>query len=150
MVTLSIISLVVGLLIGGGTALRVSRGILRTEAQVQDSEEQVRLLLNSTAEGIYGLDGDGRCTFSNQACARLLGYADPDSLLGKPMHTLMHHTRLDGTPYPVHDCPIYQALHRGEGVHVDDEVLWRADGSAFPPNTGLTLYAETDGCLVRW
>ena len=132
MVTVSMISLVAGLLIGGGTALRVSRGILRTEAQVQNSEEQVRLLLNSTAEGIYGIDSDGRCTFSNQACARLLGYADPDSLLGKPMHTLVHHTRLDGTPYPVHACPIYQALHRGEGVHVDDEVLWRADGSSFP------------------
>src|SRR5262245_51333902 len=73
-----LILLVGGLLIGGGTAFTVGRGVLRTETQLRASEEQVRLLLNSTAEAIYGIDLEGRCTFSNAACARLLGYGNPE------------------------------------------------------------------------
>jgi len=30
------------------------------------------------------------------------------------------------------ECKIYQAFRAGEGVHVDDEVIWRADGTSFP------------------
>jgi len=126
-----LILLVGGLLIGAGTVLAVGRGILRIETQLRESEEQVRLLLNSTAEAIYGIDLDGRCTFSNAACARLLGYGNPESLLGTHIHDLVHHTKPDGTPYPVQECPIYKAFQRGAATHVDDEVLWRADGSSF-------------------
>jgi PAS domain S-box-containing protein len=104
----------------------------QAEEALRQSEEQVRLLLNSTAEAIYGLDADGRCTFCNSACIRLLGYADPQDLLGADMHRLIHHTRPDGTPYPREECHIYQAFLRGQGTHVEDEVLWRADGVSFP------------------
>ena len=101
------------------------------EAQ-RESQEQVRLLLDSTAEGIYGLDLDGVCTFSNQSCARLLGYDDPLQLVGKNMHALIHHTRADGTPCPSEECRIFQAFRQGKGTHVDTEVLWRADETSFP------------------
>ena len=96
------------------------------------SGEQVRLLLDSTAEAIYGLDMQGNCMFCNSACLRFLGYKDPAELIGKKMHTMMHHSRPDGTPYPSEECRIYLAFRRGEGSHVDDEVVWRADGTSFP------------------
>ncbi len=102
------------------------------ETRLRESEERVRLLLDSTGEAIYGIDLDGLCTFSNPACARLLGYGGPGDLLGKSMHALIHHSRPDGTDYPNHDCRIYRAFRDGEGVHADDEVFWRADGTSFP------------------
>jgi PAS domain S-box-containing protein len=101
-------------------------------AKLKESERQVRLLLDSTAEAIYGLDLDGNCTFANQACLKLLGYKNVDELIGKNMHDLIHHTRPDGSSYPVEECNIYKAFKKGKGVHVDDEVLWRADGTSFP------------------
>jgi PAS domain S-box-containing protein len=104
----------------------------RAEAALRESNDLVRLLLDSTAEAIYGLDLEGRCTFCNAACVRLLGYQGPHDLLGKNMHALIHHTRADGTPYPEPDCRIYQAFRRGEGMHGDDEVVWRSDGTGFP------------------
>ena len=76
----------------------------RADYELRRSEEQVRLLLDSTAEGIYGLDVEGRCIFTNAACLRLLGYADSRDLLGKDMHSLIHHTRPDGTPHPPEEC----------------------------------------------
>jgi len=48
------------------------------------------------------------------------------------MHDVMHHTRQDGTHYPVEECHIYEAFRRGEGTHIDEEVLWRRDGTSFP------------------
>jgi len=97
-----------------------------------DSEEQVRLLLDSTAEAIYGLDLQGNCTFANPACVRLLGFQNDKELIGRDMHALSHHTRPDGTLYPGDECPIYDVLTSGNGIHIDDELLWRADGSSFP------------------
>ncbi|MDD5627809.1 MAG: PAS domain S-box protein [Elusimicrobia bacterium] len=106
----------------------------RKQAQdaLRESEEQFRLLLDSTAEAIYGIDLKGCCTFCNPACVRLAGYERPDQLLGKNMHDLIHHTRPDGSPFPVEECRIFRAFQKGVGSHVDDEVLWRADGTSFP------------------
>lgn len=97
-----------------------------------DSEEKVRLLLDSTAEAIYGIDLHGRCTFANPACVRLLGYQNDNDLIGRNMHTLVHHTRLDGSPYPENECPINGVSITGKGIHVDTELLWRANGESFP------------------
>jgi PAS domain S-box-containing protein len=103
-----------------------------TILSLRQSEERVRLLLDSTAEAIYGIDVRGECTFCNAASVRLLGYDNPGDLLGKQMHWLMHHTRADGTRYPIEDCQIYLAFREGKGSHCDNEVLWRKDGSSFP------------------
>ena len=102
------------------------------ERKLRESEERVRLLLDSTGEGIYGIDLEGNCTFANPACVRLLGFGSDAELLGRNMHELVHHTRPNGDAYPMTECRIYRAFRQGEGVHVDDEVMFRADGSSFP------------------
>ena len=99
---------------------------------LHDSEERIRLLLDSTAEAIYGVDRDGRCTFCNPATLRLLGYAKPEDLLDKDTHAIMHHSRADGSPFPREDCQIAASITKGEGIHSDQEVYWRADGTSFP------------------
>jgi len=104
----------------------------RAEEALHKSEEQVRLILDSTAEGIFGCDSDGTCLFCNSAAVRLLGYDNTSELLGKNMHALEHHTRPDGRPYPIEECPIYRGFQRGQGIHRDDEVYWRKDGTCFP------------------
>ena len=106
--------------------------LVRARQEVAEREERIRLLLDSTAEAIYGIDLSGVCTFCNSACARLLGYDSPAALIGKQMHPLIHHTRPDGTPYAAEQSPIFAALRTREGAHVENEVLWRADGTSFP------------------
>lgn len=104
----------------------------QAEAAIKRSEEHIRLILQSAAEGIYGLDLNGNCTFCNAAAVRLLGYTDSSDVLGKKMHVLVHHTRPDGAPYPAEECRIYAAYRQGEGTHDETEVFWRRDGSSFP------------------
>ena len=54
-------------------------------AELKDSKEQLLLILNSTAEAIYGTDQEGKCTFCNQSCLKLPGYSEARELLGKNM-----------------------------------------------------------------
>ncbi len=105
---------------------------LEVSTRESSLKQQFKLLLDSTAEAIYGVDLEGKCIFCNPACVRLLGYAKVEDLLGRNMHNLMHHSRPDGSPYPVAECRINQAFREGKGTHADDEAFWHADGTSFP------------------
>jgi len=104
----------------------------RAQEALRESEKRLRLILDSTAEAIYGIDRNGECTFCNPATLRLLGHSKPENLVGKRLHNSIHHTHADGSPYAEEDCNISGSLRNGEGIHADDEVFWRADGTSFP------------------
>lgn len=103
----------------------------RTEKEQLELGDRIKLLLESTGEGIYGIDLEGCCTLINKAAAQMLGY-QPEELIGKNMHELIHHTRIDGSSYHFCDCPIFCAFDKGRSCRVDSEVLWRRDGTCFP------------------
>jgi diguanylate cyclase (GGDEF)-like protein/PAS domain S-box-containing protein len=111
---------------------RVEAALAESRNRLGDSEAHIRLLLDSTAEAIFGVDLDERCTFVNRSCLDLLGYEHPEELLGHPIHALIHHHYPDSTPYPATDCKAMPAQLGGRRIHVDDEVYWRKDGSALP------------------
>jgi two-component system, cell cycle sensor histidine kinase and response regulator CckA len=104
--------------------------LARSNAELLKSAAQVRLLLDSTAEGVYGLDLEGRFTFVNFACVSMLGYQSADDLLGKVAHDLIHHSRPDGTTCPGEECAIFRALGDGREASSETAVLWRADGTS--------------------
>ena len=100
------------------------------QARLEQAEERSRLLLESAQEGIFGVAADGLVNFINPAGSAMLGF-EAEELIGKKIHPLIHHTRPDGTPYPIEACPMYHSLTRGTIGNQDDEVLWRKDGSSF-------------------
>ncbi len=104
---------------------------LRDRLEKLHLTSHLRLLLESTAEGIYGIDLAGRCTFINGAAARMVG-REPADLLGRDLHELVHHSHLDGRPYPAAECPIFDTCRTSRGVRREGEVFWRRDGSCFP------------------
>ncbi len=125
----------------------------QAEEALQLSEERVRLVLNSAAEGIFGCDSHGTCLFCNPAAVSLLGYDKPEDLLGQNMHRLEHHTRKDGTAFPLEECPIYMGILDNRGVHVDDEVFWKKDGTSFPVeywSHPLSRDGKTVGAVVTF
>lgn len=118
----------------------------RAEAERQRLVKDRLLLLESTGEGIYGVDLHKRFTFINKAAARMLGYR-PDELLGKNTHDLVHHSRPDGSAYPISECRIYRCFSTGEGCQVEDEVLWRKDGTSFPVQYSAFPIMEGDAMV---
>jgi PAS domain S-box-containing protein len=122
----------------------------RLESRMQDLQTRNELILNAAGDGIYGIDAAGHTTFVNLAATRLLGW-EPDDIIGKPLHDVHHHSREDGSPYPVEECPIYAALHDGAVHRVDDEVFWTAGGEAIPveyTSTPITKNGTILGAVV--
>ena len=109
-------------------------------------QRQLELLLESTGEGIFGIDLEGHCTFINRAGARMLGW-EAAEVRGRNMHELTHHSHADGSAYAAHDCPIFNAFRRGLPCRIDTEVFWRRDHRSFPVE--YSSYPLMDGAQVR-
>ena len=110
----------------------LDKQVYERTADLAKSENKITQLLQSTDQGIYGVDPDGYCTFINRAAMSILGYHRDDECIGMNMHNLIHHSYSTSLPYPVADCPICHTRTTGLDVNVDNEVLWRKDGTSFP------------------
>jgi PAS domain S-box-containing protein len=102
-----------------------------TEA-LRKSGEDMNRLLNSMAEGVYGIDNDGICTFVNRSFLSMLGYQSDTEVLGKHIHDLIHHSHPDGSPYPESECTVHYAHQSGHSISSTRDVFWRKDGIAVP------------------
>lgn len=98
---------------------------------LEENRNQLKLILDSTAEAIYGVDLNGNCTFCNLSCLKLLGYNSKEDLLGKNMHNLIHHSSPDGVIISEEECKVFNAIKKGKALEANDEVFWRADGTYF-------------------
>ena len=123
MLILALTSLILGAIIGERK---------KVEQRLAEEEERVRLILESTAEGIYGVDNDGICTFINPAALRILGFSSRDQVLGLNFHMLCHHSHANGRAFPMQECRIVRGIRSMKGVHSDEELFWRRDGTSFP------------------
>ncbi|MFT5366961.1 MAG: two-component system sensor histidine kinase/response regulator [Candidatus Latescibacterota bacterium] len=127
-------------------ATRIAATALRFAQQSYErelAEERVRLILESSGEGLFGLDAEGRATFVNPVACDLLGY-NPEELLGQPTHALIHHSHADGTNYPSEGCPMRAAFTTGVVTQIDNEVLWHKDGHAIPVEYSATPILKDD------
>lgn len=111
---------------------RMQDTLAESQETLRKSEARTRLLLESSGEGVYGVDSTGCCIFCNPAGARMLEYREARDLLGKPMHALIHHSYADGAPFPEAVCRASETYRFGRPAYADDEVFWRADGTPFP------------------
>jgi PAS domain S-box-containing protein len=106
------------------------RNVIRRRAEVTlEAKQRLSQILMTAAEGIYGIDGAGVITFANRRACEMLGYTE-DELIGKSMHTMVHHSHRDGSLYPREDCPIHTS-----GVPIEDasdETFWSKSGQPIP------------------
>ncbi|MEI7638923.1 MAG: diguanylate cyclase [Syntrophus sp. (in: bacteria)] len=124
----------------------------RSKASIRESEESKRLLLNAAGDGIFGVDITGRVTFVNSATLCMLGFSE-EEMLGQSAHALIHHSRNDGSNYPLEDCPMYASYTKTTENTVTDEVLWRKVGSSFPveySSTPIVKDGKTMGAVVTF
>lgn len=99
--------------------------------EIEHLQNLINIILKSVKHGIFGIDKEGKITFINPEGCNILGYKE-DELIGKNSHDLFHHTKKDGTPYPIEECPTTIALESGNSQFVYDEVYWRKDGTSIP------------------
>ncbi len=116
---------------GVGAIVAETTEIKRLETERARLAESRLLLLNSTDQGIYGVDTERKCSFINKAGAAMLGY-EPEELVGQVVHELIHHHRPDGAVYAIDDCPVCKVIRDGIGSRTDHESFWNKNGDSFP------------------
>lgn len=114
----------------------------RAEAALLRLTSVQKLILQSAADGVVGIDADGRVTLANPAAARMLGCA-AGTLLGRSAHELLRGENGDASEGP-HDgeCPVCDVLRRGRSVVQARAPLRRRDGASFPAEYSLSAMHE--------
>ncbi|MEO5330694.1 MAG: CHASE2 domain-containing protein [Magnetococcus sp. YQC-5] len=101
---------------------------LEAAQRIKDSEERVRLLMESVGEGVLGVDLVGCITFANPQASLLLG-CSIDDLIGMNAHERFHHSHVGGAPYPQEACWWHKTMSDGQEHYIDNEIFWRLDGT---------------------
>jgi diguanylate cyclase (GGDEF)-like protein/PAS domain S-box-containing protein len=114
------------------TLARQKGELLETTDALRESREEFQRLLNTMAEGVYEVDTSGRCIFVNQAFLRMLGYQNPEEVIGRHVHELIHHHHADGSECRPNECKVFQSYKKAEKINVSDEVFWHKDGTPIP------------------
>ncbi|MGW2772898.1 PAS domain-containing protein [Streptomyces olivaceoviridis] len=117
-------------------------GTVDTEAELARSQRQTEMILRAAAEGVVGTDTDGRIVLVNPAAAQILGYRAGE-LGGKELHTLVLHSRADGSPFPYDESPLADTLRSGRKHRVRGQVLWSKGEKKVPVD--LTTAPVRDG-----
>ncbi|WP_308408653.1 PAS domain-containing protein, partial [Streptomyces sp. AC627_RSS907] len=117
-------------------------GTVDTEAELARSQRQTEMILRAASEGVVGTDTDGRIVLVNPAAAQILGYRASD-LGGRELHTLVLHSRADGSPFPYDESPLADTLRSGRKHRVRGQVVFTKSGDQVPVD--LTTAPVRDG-----
>ena len=144
----------IGVLIGIGVLLMLlalTSRVLQLNQRLSRAntrlERRQQLILDSVAEGIYGVDLEGRATFVNKAMERMTGWR-AEELIGNDQHEIIHHTRADGEPHPREECPVLATFRDSVPRFVDEDLFWRRDGSSFPVEYSATPIRDEVGVTI--
>ena len=106
------------------------------EANLRETEADLRLVLNSATDGVYCVNTDGVTTMCNAAFLRMLGIGCEEDAIGRKLHDVIHHTHPDGSPYPEEECPIYRTAKDGVPPMSTMSYFFVSTARAFRLNTG--------------
>ncbi len=121
-----------------------------TDVAIRHHGEQERLhalddknhsLLDAIAEGVFGIDLDGRLRLANPAGAHMLD-AEESQLTGRKVHEIVHESRHDGEECGP-SCLILRCLAAEDAQH-GEETFFRHDGTSFPVEFAATPVIEED------
>lgn len=110
----------------------IVRHLVETHSKNSELVNSMSALLNSMAEGVYGVDTQGICSFVNHSFLKIFGYETEEEVIGQHIHELIHHSHPDGSPYPSDECKVHNVYRQQKNIYVTDEVFWRKDGVAVP------------------
>ncbi|TSD57496.1 PAS domain-containing sensor histidine kinase [Aeromicrobium piscarium] len=108
--------------------LNLEHRVAAQTADLRHWAEQTRALLDSVADGIYGVDVSGRVTVINRSAREMLGLDDRVIGTAHP-HELFHAPAPDGTPYPIEECYVTEAIRHASVARSEDDVYLRSDGT---------------------
>lgn len=115
--------------------------------KLKQLHRQNKLILDAVAEGICGVDREGRITFINPAALAITGYL-ADDLVGRDFHAVFHFREFAAGQHGERQCPIMTTMVSGQTAKVSNAVFWRKDNSGFPVEYEATPMREKEQGLI--
>ena len=97
------------------------KAVIEKTEEIKQAKSELELILNSTADGIYGIGQAERIIFANSAAQKMVGYS-LDEISNIKLHGLIHHTKINGDPCPSSDCKIHASATTGKSAYVNNEI----------------------------
>lgn len=102
----------------------------RADAALADTSLRLNAVLDNATVAIFLMDERQHCAYMNAAAERLTGYTLAETQ-GRPLHDVIHHTRPDGSHFPLHECVIDRAFPENANTQ-GEEVFVHKDGHFYP------------------
>ncbi|OAN44670.1 hypothetical protein A6A04_07515 [Paramagnetospirillum marisnigri] len=104
----------------------------RAAEQLRAANARLRLVLETAAEGIFGIDDESRIIFANPATATILGWPSPDSFIARKSYEAIGHFLTDGQECTHGVCAIRATLVDGQTRRVANECFTGPSGRHIP------------------
>lgn len=117
---------------------------VKAEHQLRAERNVTKSITDNATTAIFMTDADRLCTFANPAAAEMTGYS-VEELLGRTLHSTIHHLHPDGSPFPESDCALERALPDGFQIRNHEETFVRKDGSFFPVVCNASVIRDAAG-----
>jgi PAS domain S-box-containing protein len=112
---------------------------------LEPTEDLLRAITSSIADGLWVVDPDKRILYANVAALAILGYSNLAEVIGRVSHETIHFKRPDGTPLPEEECPLLEPTRGGGVVHVWLDHFVRRDGTMVPVSYSSASLQLADG-----
>ena len=116
------------------------------EVRLAETTRRLDAILNNTTQAIFLMDERQHCSYMNRAAEMLTGFALEETE-GRALHDVVHHTRPDGSPYPLCECPIDQAFPENNQEQ-GEEVFVHRDGSFYPVGFTASPIRDAGGAAI--
>ncbi|MDX5422187.1 MAG: CHASE domain-containing protein [Hymenobacteraceae bacterium] len=118
------------ILMGGGLISLLMFFIIWSLSNTRRSNRLKQTITDNATAALFMMDAKGYCTFMNPAAEEMTGYTF-EEIRQRPLHDMIHYKHPDGTPYPLHECPIDRALPTNNSMRAHEDVFIRKDGTFF-------------------
>ena len=126
---------------------------IRAHKSIETERKRLGGILRSVGEGVYGVDSEGRISFINPACRRILGYDHEERLIGKSALALFHYADAEGKLIDEEGSHLQQSYAGGEPIQAWETLFWHKSGAPIPVECTvypLTIEDQREGSVVAF
>jgi PAS domain S-box-containing protein len=116
---------------------------IQAEADAREQRQLLKAVTDNASVSLFIMNERQHCVFMNPAAETMTGYTLAE-VKGRTLHDVIHHTRPDGSPYPLEECPIDRAFPQNNQER-GEEAFVRPDGSFYDVSYTASPIRDAEG-----
>lgn len=115
--------------------------------ELRKLNRQTQLILDNTAEGVIGVDRNGKATFVNPAASQMMD-RPVDAIVGSDVHSLVHPIFPGVKTCDLETCRLHSVVCDAEQEDGVEDLFFRENGTSFPVEFSASVMRDDDGSVL--